>query len=116
MSRPASQHKPAPLAFMNESELDPRTAPHTYVLAVTLVAATELEPIPQAMLALRAPGQRKLHWHTESARRRSAIVDRIASLPIRHVAVVRDGLPGEQPERRRRKCLAGWHGSWTSAA
>ncbi|MFD7958679.1 hypothetical protein ACFV4X_35030 [Streptomyces ardesiacus] len=91
---------------MDESEPDPRTAPHTYVLAVTLVAATELEPVRQAMLALRAPGQRKLHWHTESARRRAAIVDRIASLPIRHVAVVRDGLPGEQPERRRRKCLA----------
>ncbi|MFF5256855.1 hypothetical protein ACFY4K_33090 [Streptomyces leeuwenhoekii] len=92
---------------MDESESDPKTDPDTYILAITLVTAAVLEPVREAMLSLRAPGQRKLYWHGESARRRAAIMDRIASLPIRHLIVVRDGLPGE---RRRRKCLT--HVAW----
>ncbi len=110
-SGPGSRRSPvavksALLAFMDESESTPRTGPDTYILAVTLVTAALLEPVREAILSLRAPGQRKLHWHGESARRRGAVIDRIASLPVRHVIVVREGLPGEPSERRRRKCLA----------
>ncbi|QWB25010.1 MULTISPECIES: hypothetical protein [Streptomyces] len=91
---------------MDESEPDPKTAPGTYILAIALVLPAMLEPVREAMLSLRLPGQRKLHWHGESAGRRATIVDRIASLPVRHLVVVRDGLPEEPSERRRRKCLA----------
>jgi len=37
--------------------------------------------------------------------RRRKIAAAIAELPLRHVIVVRNGLPGERAERRRRLCL-----------
>jgi hypothetical protein len=32
-------------------------------------------------------------------------VTAVAGLPLSHIVVIRDGMPGEKPERRRRKCL-----------
>ncbi|MEV6962814.1 hypothetical protein AB0M97_27355 [Streptomyces sp. NPDC051207] len=91
---------------MDESESDRKADPDTYLLATTLVQPQNLDPVRATMLSLRAPGQRKLHWHSESPRRRAFVIERIAALDAQHLIVVRDGRPGEASERRRRKCLA----------
>ncbi|WP_415957146.1 hypothetical protein [Streptomyces sp. 021-4] len=106
MSYPPAPLTPEPLAFMDESESDQRTDPNTYLLAVTLVRPGTVDAVRSAMLSLRAPGQRKLHWHNESSRRRALVIKDVAALSAQHLIVVRDGRPGEASERRRRKCLA----------
>ncbi|MFJ5305220.1 hypothetical protein [Streptomyces sp. NPDC088350] len=106
MSHQTARPTPEPLAFMDESESDRKADPDTYLLAVTLVQPQTLDPTRATMLSLRAPGQRKLHWHSESSRRRAFVIERIAALDAQHLIVVRDGRPGEASERRRRKCLA----------
>jgi len=57
------------------------------------------------MDALRIKRQHKLHWHMEPARRRRLIAQTVAELDALHLVVVRSCLPGENSERRRRKCL-----------
>lgn len=59
----------------------------------------------QSGTGLRLKGQHKLHWRDEGEKRRQEITETIAAAPLRHLIVVRDGQPGEKPERRRRHCL-----------
>lgn len=46
-----------------------------------------------------------MHWHDESDKRRREIIEVVARLPVDHIVVIREGRPGERPERRRRHCL-----------
>jgi hypothetical protein len=101
MSHPTARPTSKPLAFMDESESDRKADPDTYLLAVTLVQPQTLDPIRATMPSLRAPGQRKLHWHSESPRRRAFVIEHVAALDAQHLIVVRDGRPGETSERRR---------------
>ncbi len=57
------------------------------------------------MDGMRLRGQLKVHWRNESTARRRQVTAAVASLPLRHLVVVRDGRPDERPERRRRHCL-----------
>lgn len=92
-------------AWVDES-LSGRVGGHvTYVLAAAIgPSATEMD-IREQILALRLPGQVKLRWHNEDARRRTTIIRTVASCQLTYVAVVRTGAVNERPERQRRKCL-----------
>lgn len=92
-------------AYVDESESRQRLDPDVYILAAALVEDAEQDAIQARMRALLRPGQRKLHWHAESATSRAGIIDAVAGLPALQLAVVRTGRPGERSERRRRKCL-----------
>lgn len=105
MINPQEAGAPGWQAFMDESESDRMADPNTYVLASVLLEPSAMETSRQALQQLLEPGQRKLHWRAESARRQARIIDVLASLDVLHVIVVRDGIDGEPSERRRRKCL-----------
>lgn len=93
-------------AFVDESEPDDRVDPGVYMLAAALVEGDQYDNVGKALRALLLPGQRKLHWHDESAPRRARLASTLAQLEVLHLVVVRiGGLDGERSERRRRLCL-----------
>ncbi|HUZ26764.1 MAG TPA: hypothetical protein VMV07_23675 [Streptosporangiaceae bacterium] len=92
-------------AFLDESQSDHQRDPDVYMLAAAVCGHSALTPAREAITALRLKGQVKLHWHDESDKRRQLITETIAGLGLDHLVVVRDGQPGEKPERRRRHCL-----------
>ncbi len=65
----------------------------------------EVDRARETLQSLLLPGQRKLHWRDEDDRRRKTIVQTLAAIQIGVLVVVRGGLAGEKPERRRRHCL-----------
>ncbi len=83
-------------AFVDESG-----RPGRYLMCVVLVAPAHLAEVRQALIALRMPGQRRLHFKPEGDRRRRLILDRIAALPIRANVYQRPG----QPVQARTVCL-----------
>ena len=92
-------------AWVDESGSDWAQDPGTYVLAAA-VGRTEAEPpIRDQISRLRLPGQVKLHWRDEDAKRRAAITPAVAGYDLEHLVVVRAGAIDDRPERRRRKCL-----------
>lgn len=93
------------LAYLDESQSHHILDPDTYVLAASVCEPAVLEASREQVAALRLRGERKLHWRDESASRRRKIPSAIAEMPLHHVIVVRNGLPGERSERRRRLCL-----------
>jgi hypothetical protein len=92
-------------AFLDESLSDRRRDPNVYLLAAAVCDRAALPPARDAITALKLRGQLKLHWRSESDKRRRLIAEAIAGLPLDHLVVVRDGRPGERTERRRRHCL-----------
>ena len=83
-------------AFVDESE-----RPGRYLMCAVLVAPAHLTEVRQALLALRMPGQRRLHFKPEGDRRRRLILDRISALPVRANIYQRPG----QPMKAREVCL-----------
>lgn len=92
-------------AFVAESQSNSARDPDTYILTAAICDSRALTAARQVIAALRAKGERKLHWRDEGGKRRQEIVEAIAGVPLQHIVVVRDGMPGERPERRRRHCL-----------
>lgn len=93
-------------AFGDESESVRLKDPDTYILVATLCSNLEHEDLRDTMRSLLPRGQRKVHWReTTNDRERRRIIDAVAGAGVEHVVVVRDGSPGERPERRRRHCL-----------
>lgn len=64
-----------------------------------------LPPIWEALIALRLPGQNKLHWHDEGTSRRAKISAAIAGCDISAVVVVGIPMAAVKQERARVKCL-----------
>lgn len=93
------------VAFVDESGSDRQRDPHAYLLAAALCEVDRLEGLRASLKTLRLPGQHKLHWRDEDTKRRLLITDTVGRLGLEHVVVVRSGLEGEKPERRRRLCL-----------
>jgi hypothetical protein len=91
-------------AWVDESGSDHVNDPNTYILAAAVLLESHEEPTRSMMLGLRLPGQVKLHWRGESAKRRTRIITGIASTAVEHVAVVRRAGGPEASERARRKC------------
>lgn len=92
-------------AFLDESQSDRQRDPNSYLLAAAVCSPEVLAPARDAISALKLRGQVKLHWRSESDKRRRLIAEAVAGLPLDHLVVVRDGRPGERTERRRRHCL-----------
>jgi len=83
-------------AFVDESE-----RPGRYLMCAVLVAPAHLAEVRQALIALRMPGQRRLHMNNEQNPRRRLILDRIAALPLRAHVYQRPG----RPVQARAACL-----------
>ncbi len=77
-----------------------------YLLAAVIVTEPRHAALRDEARALRIGG-RKLHWHDESAARRTYLVHQLAAMPISSVVVVRAARPTEGAERARHKCLEG---------
>lgn len=92
-------------AWVDESQSNRAADPDVYLLAAAVCAPAQVEEARNVMRGLLLPGQRKLHWRDEDPRRRLHIVRTLAGAPLEHLVVVRIGLVGERPERRRRYCL-----------
>ena len=63
-------------AFLDESNRN------RYFLACTLVAPGALNPVRTALRSMLLPGQRRLHFHDENARRRRELLARMCSLDL----------------------------------
>jgi hypothetical protein len=100
-----AQHARTSAAFVDESQSNSARDPDTYILAAAVCDGAVLAATRQSFAGLRLKGQHKLHWRDEGEKRRQEIAATIAAAPLRHLIVVRDGQPGEKPERRRRHCL-----------
>lgn len=92
-------------AWVDESGSDQVRDPGTYILAATIVCEDAEPDIRDQMSQLRLPGQVKLHWRDESAKRKRQITTVVAAFDIEHFIVVRVNGAGDRPERARRKCL-----------
>jgi hypothetical protein len=91
-------------AFIDESGSYRSLDPHTYILAAAIYDSEASQKASTAMRGLLLPGQVKVHWHDEDERRRLKLVNEVAGLEGVGLIVVRNGLPGEKDERRRRLC------------
>lgn len=92
-------------AWVDESGSDRALDPGTYVLAAAIVRLAAESTIRAQISDLRLPGQVKLHWRDESAKRQAAITGAVAACELEHLVVVRAGAVEDRTERRRRKCL-----------
>lgn len=93
-------------AWVDESEPGQPARQASYVLAAGICRDTDADEVREKMQGLLLRGQRKLHWHAESSKRRQQIIDAVADLHrLQHVIVVRTATSGERPERRRRLCF-----------
>lgn len=62
-------------------------------MCAVVIAPAHLAEVRQALIALRMPGQRRLHMDHERDRRRRLILDRIARLPVRAHVYQQPGKP-----------------------
>jgi hypothetical protein len=76
-----------------------------YVLVAGIIRVVDEAGAVEAMSGLLLSGQRRLHWRSESTRRRAEVLAAINQLGIKHVAVVGRSLDRRGQERARRKCL-----------
>ena len=75
-----------------------------YLLVAAAVMSADLADARKTLRALVMPGQRRLHMKKESDARRSAIVDRIASIGAT-ATVYNGGRPGRRELDARERCL-----------
>jgi len=64
-------------AFVDESRRGP-----TYKMCAALIVDRELEPARKALRAMRAQGQRRIHFATESDRQRRRLLAQMAELEL----------------------------------
>jgi hypothetical protein len=98
---------PAFRAWVDESGSDRAQDPGTYILAAVVLETILEDDVRKTMRSMRLPGQEKLHWRDEDARRRRKIATTVATVPAHNFVVVRSTplvLPHD-PERARRKCF-----------
>lgn len=77
-----------------------------YLLAAAIACPSTCNETRQVLRSLKQKGQRKLHWHSESAPRRRKITAAIAELDACASVVIGTPVAKSNPERARRKCLA----------
>lgn len=79
--------------------------PDVYLMGAVLARPEDVPALRGAMLELKRPSEKKIHWRGDTGSRHDAVVGVMAELPIEGVIVVRRGPAGEKDERRRRKCF-----------
>lgn len=89
------------IAYVDESVTD-----KDYVIAAALINELDVDIVQYGMNILQIKGQRKIHWHTESALRRRHLVDAVTRMRWwEHLLLVRLARDSERVERQRRLCL-----------
>lgn len=93
-------------AWVDESGSNSSLDPSTYIMAAAITTVDQTEVVRAAMASLLLPGQVKLHWRDERARRQRQITDEIAAMSVEHMVVVTSPHADRSaPERRRRLTL-----------
>lgn len=92
-------------AFLDESSVVLNDARQEYLIGAAILESSECDAVREELRPLLLPGQIKLHWTDEGVRRRTAIIDAIASLGPMNVIVSHVSERQYKTERFRRKCL-----------
>lgn len=92
-------------AFLDESSVVLSDARQEYLVGAAILDAAECEAMREELRPLLLPGQIKLHWTDEGARRRARVIDAIVSLGPMNVIVSHVSERQNKMERFRRKCL-----------
>ncbi|MFT3834587.1 MAG: hypothetical protein QM711_14915 [Micropruina sp.] len=93
-------------AWVDESGSNSSLDPNTYIMAAAITTADQTEIVRASMASLLLPGQVKLHWRDERARRQRQIAEEIAAMSVEHMVVVTSPHANRSlPERRRRLTL-----------
>ena len=79
-------------AWVDESGSDPAQDPGTYILAAVVLETALEDEVRRTMRSMRLPGQEKLHWRDEDARRRRRIATTVATVPAHNFVVTRSTL------------------------
>ncbi|WP_147138928.1 DUF3800 domain-containing protein [Stackebrandtia albiflava] len=79
--------------------------PNSYIMAAALVEDEDAESVRHLVSKLKPKRHKKLHWNEEPSDSRLMIATTLSNCRLVHVVVVRTGVPGDRPERRRRHCL-----------
>lgn len=93
------------IAWGDESGSVAGRDPNVYLMGAVVAAPDAADDLRAAMVEIRRPGEKKVHWRADSERRHDTVIGIISELPIEGVIVVRRGAPTERDERRRRKCF-----------
>lgn len=87
-------------AYVDESQRSGR-----YLLCAVVVEAAETRRLRRSLRGLLLPGQRRLHFKKESARRRRVLIDNLVRLAVDATIYQCRLTPGRRAEQARRVCL-----------
>ncbi|MGW2489581.1 hypothetical protein ACWCV9_20530 [Streptomyces sp. NPDC001606] len=93
-----------PTAFCDES-LRCRSAGGVYLMAAVVLPARALAPVRETLLSALLPGQRKLHWRSESRARRRTLTAQVTASAPEIVVATACRMENRRQERARRKAL-----------
>jgi hypothetical protein len=104
MPSPAAEHPH--VAWLDESIVTVRPGvPGTYTMAAVVTAVTACEDLRHVVGALSVRPGVRLHWVTESVKRRDRIAAVVGRLDIAAIVVVGSPMTSTKQERARRCCL-----------
>ena len=92
-------------AWGDESGSNRALDPGAYLLGAVILEDNRADGVRDTICSLLLRGQRKVHWYSESNRRRDDLIRVLADLAIPGLVVTRVSGISEREERRRRKCL-----------
>jgi hypothetical protein len=101
--------KPSPasalIAWIDESIIVRKDHPGAYTLASVITEAVVVDDLRHALRALREKRLVRLHWATESAKRRDLIAHAIAGFDMTAIVALGTPVQRQKQERARRCCL-----------
>jgi hypothetical protein len=92
-------------AFGDESSIVRSSRTQEYLIGAAILDVADQDRVREELRPLLLPGQIKVHWTDENARRRRRIVDAIVQTGPMNVVITHLSLRQHQDERFRRKCL-----------
>ena len=92
-------------AWGDESGSNRALDPGAYLLGAVILEEDCADDVRDTIRSLLLRGQRKVHWYSESNRRRDDLIRVLADFAIPGLVITRVSGIAEREERRRRKCL-----------
>ena len=89
------------LAYVDESE-----RPGRYLMSCVVIGQADASRARSAARGLLLPGQRRLHFHSESDRRQRSLVASLLAIDVGASVFVRRSAPGQRSADARAVCLA----------
>jgi hypothetical protein len=96
----AVSFRPGDIVYADESKA------RDYIVVSTSIAPADRRPAEQALRALLKPGQRRLHFKSESDSRRRVILSRMVELPVQCSIWIMSGSPDKVARPRILRALA----------